>query len=174
MNSDHRNNQKLTARRERAPNRWGVSLLPMLLVAVAGIATAQPLEETTSVKKEATERTVELQKITALSSMQLYTQFALVRNMLTGEWDEKLFKQFSYYDGINLQMMQHYEEEFKGDKKWGPFLKMKNSLHKNIYDDLEPLIRKKRKNERLTAADLEKLQGLDNLILQKLIKSETE
>ena len=170
MNRDHKNTQKLTARRERAPNRWGVSLLTMLLVAVAGIATAQPLEETTSVKKEATERTVEVQKITSLSSMQFYTHFALVRNMLKGEWDDKLFEQFSFYDGMNLQMMQRYEKELKGDRKWGPFLKMKNSLHRKVYDDLEPLIRKKRENQNLTAADLEELEALDKLILEKLIK----
>ena len=119
---------------------------------------------------DATARTVELQKITMLSSMQCYTQFALVRNMLKGEWDEKLFEQFSLYDGMNLQMMQSYEEKLKKDKKWGPFLEMKNSLHKRVYDDLGPLIRKKRKNEELTATDLETLETLDKLIFDKLIK----
>lgn len=142
----------------------------ILLVAVGGIAAAQPVDETTSVTKQATERTVELQEISMLSSMQLYTHFALVRNMLKGEWDEKLFEQFSACDGMNLQMMQRYEEKFKGDRKWGPFFKMKNSLHKRVDDDLEPLVRKNRQNQELTAVDLERLKALDKLILEKLVK----
>jgi hypothetical protein len=170
MNRDQKDITSLIARREKAPKRPTVSVSIILLVAVTGIAAAQPADETTSVKKEATERTVELQKITALSSMQFYTHFALVRNMLKGEWDDKLFAQFSSYDGMNLQMMQRYEEELKGDRTWGPFLKMKNSLHRKVYDDLEPLIRKKRMNQNLTAADLKELEALDKLILEKLIK----
>jgi hypothetical protein len=170
MNRDQKDTASHIARREKAPKRPTVSVCIILLVAVSGIAAAEPADETTSVNKEATGRTVELQKITALSSMQFYTHFALVRIMLTGEWDDKLFEQFSFYDGMNLQMMQGYEEELKGDKKWGPFLKMKNLLHKRVYDDLKPLVRKKRNREELAAADLEKLKALDKLILEKLIK----
>ena len=116
------------------------------------------------------ETTVELQRMTALSSMQFYTYFALVRNMLEATWDDDLFKQFSLYDGMNLQMMQRLEEKLQGDKKWGQFLRIKNALHQKVHDDLEPLILKKRENQNLSANDTEKLKALDKLILEKLIK----
>lgn len=98
----------------------------------------------------AQQRTIELQKITTLSSMQLYTHFALIRKMLKEEWDEETFRKFSWYDGVNLEMMQGYEKELKENKKWGPFLRMKNALHQQVYDDLKPFIRKKRLGEELT------------------------
>ena len=47
---------------------------------------------------------------------------------------------------------------------------MKNALHQQVYDDLMPLIRKKRMGEELTAADVEKLNDLDKMIFDKLIK----
>lgn len=115
-------------------------------------------------------RTIELQRITTLSSMQFYTNFALIRKMLKDEWDEENFRKFSWYDGVNLKMMKGYEEKLKEDKKWGPFRKMTNALHQRVYDDLKPLIRKKRMGEELTAADYEKLVELDKLIFDKLIK----
>ena len=114
--------------------------------------------------------TIELQKLTTLSSMQFYTHFALIQKMLMGKWDEETFKKFSQYDGINLKIMQAYEKQLKENIKWGPFLKMKNTLHQQIYEDLKPLIRKKRMGEELTAADIEKLKDLDELIFNKIIK----
>lgn len=67
-------------------------------------------------------------------------------------------------------MMQGYEKQLKDNKKWGPFLRTKNALHQQVYDDLKPLIRKKRMGEELTAADVEKLVDLDKLIFEKLVK----
>ena len=118
----------------------------------------------------AQQRTIELQRITTLSSMQFYTHFALIRKMLKEEWNEEAFRRFSWYDGVNLNMMRGYEKQLKENKKWGPFFKMKNGLHQQVYDDLEPLILKKRMGEELTATDLEKLVDLDKLIFDKLIK----
>ena len=90
--------------------------------------------------------------------------------MLTQQWDEKTFKKFSLYDRMNLKMMQGYENQFKEHKVWGPFLQMKNALHQRVYDDLKPLIRKKRMSAKLNAIDVEKLVELDKLIFDKLIK----
>jgi hypothetical protein len=118
----------------------------------------------------ALQRTIELQRITALSSSQFYTHFALIRIMLNGEWDDETFQKCSWYDGVNLNMMRGYEKRLKDNKKWGPFLKMKNALHQQVYDDLMPMIRKKRMSEELTAADVEKLNELDKMIFDKLIK----
>ncbi len=160
----------LNARRENAAKRCSLPVVMTLVAVVAGTATAAPTQETTSVNKKTIPSTVELQNMTALSSMQLYTQFALIRNMLEGKWNEKVFEQFSFYDGMNLQMMQSYEKQLAEDKRWGPFLKMKNSLPKKIYDDLQPLIRQKRNNENLTDADLETLEAWDKLIFDKLVK----
>ena len=46
----------------------------------------------------------------------------------------------------------------------------RQALHQQVYDDLMPLIRKKRMGEELTAADVEKLNDLDKMIFDKLIK----
>jgi len=128
-------------------------------------SSEKPAQEATT-----QQTTIELQKLTTLSSMQFYTHFALIQKMLMGKWDEDTFKKFSLYDGINLKMMQAYEKQLKEDAKWGPFLKMKNTLHQQVYEDLKPLIRKKRKGEKLTAADIENLKDLDELIFNKIIK----
>ena len=116
------------------------------------------------------ENDADLQRITALSSMQFYTYFALVQKMLTHQWDEETFRKFSLYDRMNLKMMQDYENQLKEHKVWGPFFKMKNALHQKINRELQPLINKKRKSEKLTAADKEKLIELDKLIFEKMIK----
>ena len=118
----------------------------------------------------AQQQTMELQRLTTLSSMQFYTHFALLRKMLNEQWDEETFQKFSWYDGVNLRMMQGYEKQLKDNKKWSPFLRMKNALHQQVYDDLKPLIRKKRMGGELTAADVEKLVELDKLIFDNLIK----
>jgi len=76
----------------------------------------------------------------------------------------------SLYAAMNLKMMQSYENQLKEHKVWEPFLKMKNALHQQVYDDLKPLIRKKRMSAKLTAIDVEKLVELDKLIFDKLIK----
>jgi hypothetical protein len=141
----------------------------MVIVALL-TSTARSADETALVKKEATGKSVKLQEMTSLSSMQFYTYFALVRNMLEGTWDDNLFQQFALYDGMNLQMMQRHEEKLERDKKWEPFLKMKNALHKKVYEELKPLIRNKRENQNLSATDTEKLKALDRLILETLIK----
>ena len=111
-----------------------------------------------------------LQEISTLSSSQFYTHFALIRTMLEGEWNQKVFEKFSYYDGVNLQMMRRYAEELKDDEKWGPFFEMKNALHLEVYEKLQPLIEKKRGDEDLTGADGKLLEDLDERIFEKLMK----
>lgn len=109
------------------------------------------------------------QEITAISSMQFYTNFALIRTMLEGKWDDEVFQQFSYYDGTNLQMMKDYEAEMTNDKIWGKFLRQKNAVHHKIYEDLKPLISKKRENKELSKDELLTLESLNKLIYEKLI-----
>ena len=90
--------------------------------------------------------------------------------MLKGDWDQKVFEQFSYYDGVSLQLTKRYGEKLKDDKKWGPFFEMKNSLHMETYKQLKPLIEKKGKGEQLEKADRKLLEDLDQRILEKLMK----
>jgi len=120
--------------------------------------------------QEAPPSTKVLQELATLSSSQFYTQFALTRVMLEGEWNQKVFEQFSWYDGVNLRMMKRYGETLKDDKKWGPFLEMKNALHSETYEKLKPLIEKKRDGGKLTDADRKRLEELDKRIFEKLIK----
>jgi len=111
-----------------------------------------------------------LQEISMLSASQFYTQFALVRTMLEGTWNQKVYEQFAYYDGINLNLMKRYGDQLKDDPKWGPFFKMQNTLHLEVYEALQPLIAKKRKDEPLTDSDRKRLEELDKQIFAKLIK----
>ena len=154
-------------------------LMPLVLLTAVAVANDEPAETakhlSNSLPPNATvdgsvETNVDLQRITTLSSMQFYTHFALIQKMLTQQWDEETFKKFSLYDAMNLKMMQSYENQLKEHKVWGPFLKMKNALHQQVYDDLKPLIRKKRMSAKLTAIDVEKLVELDKVIFDKLIK----
>ena len=39
--------------------------------------------------------------------------------MLNGEWDDETFQKFSWYDGVNLNMMRGYEKETKRQQKMG-------------------------------------------------------
>lgn len=123
-----------------------------------------------SLGQEAKATKIGPQQITAISSMQFYTTFVLIRTMLEGDWNDKVFQQFSYYDGMNLKAMKDYETEMADDKIWGEFLRQKNSIHQKVYEELKPLFSKKRANEGLTKEDLLKLESLDKLIYEKLIK----
>lgn len=136
------------------------SILCLILAAFCASARGEDAQPST--------RTI--QEISTLSSSQFYTHFALIRTMLEGEWNQKVFEKFSFYDGINLQMMKRYGEELKDDKTWGPFFEMKNALHLEVYEKLQPLIEKRRGDEDLTEADQKLLEDLDNRIFEKLIK----
>lgn len=136
------------------------TILCLTLAAFCGSALADEPPPSTKV----------LQELTALSSSQFYTHFALTRIMLEGTWDQKVFKQFSSYDGLNLQMMERHGEQLQDDKKWGPFFAKKNALHREIYKKLQPLIERKRNGEKLTKADQKLLEDLDKKILEGLIK----
>ena len=120
--------------------------------------------------EEAPPSTKVLHELTVLSSQQFHTHFALTRAMLEGTWNQKVFKQFSFYDGLNLQMMERYGKLLKDDKKWGPFFAKKTALHLEVYKKLQPLIERKRNGEKLTKADQKLLEDLDKQILEKLIK----
>lgn len=115
-------------------------------------------------------RTQTIQEIATLASSQFYTHFALTRIMLEGEWNQKVFEKFSYCDGMTLVMMKRYGDKLKDDKKWGPFFKMRNTLHFDIFEKLQPLIEKKRGGEDLTDADRKLLERFDNRIFEKLMK----
>lgn len=43
--------------------------------------------------------------------------------MLEGEWDEKVYQQFSYYDGLVYEVIKKNENTYLDDTVWGPFLK---------------------------------------------------
>lgn len=120
--------------------------------------------------EDAPPSTQTIQEISTLSSSQFYTHFALIRTMLEGEWNQKVFEKFSYYDGMNLQMMKRYAEQLGDDKKWGPFFEMKNALHLEVYEKLQPLIERKRGGEDLTDTERKLLDDLDNRIFEKLMK----
>lgn len=136
------------------------SILCLVLAAFCGSARGEDAQPSTQT----------IQEISTLSSSQFYTHFALIRTMLEGKWNQKVFEKYSFYDGVNLQMMKRYGEELKDDKKWGPFFDMRNALHLEVYEKLQPLIKKKRGDKDLTDADQKLLDDLDNRIFEKLMK----
>ena len=136
------------------------NILCLILISFCGSALSEEPPPPTQV----------FQEISTLSSSQFYTNFTLIRTMLKGDWDQKVFEQFSYYDGVSLQLTKRYGEKLKDDKKWGPFFEMKNSLHMETYKQLKPLIEKKGKGEQLGKADRKLLEDLDQRIPEKLMK----
>lgn len=136
------------------------SLLIFVLIVTSGLSADDSMKKGSGVR---------LQEITAISTAQFYTNFALIRTMLEGTWNEKTFEQFSNYDGMNLNLMIEYQKEWKEDKIRGPFLEKKIKVHQSVYEKLFPLIEKKRSKRILETKDFETLDTLDKLIFKGLI-----
>ena len=111
-----------------------------------------------------------IQEIATLSSSQFYTNFALLRTMLEGGWNQKVCDQFSYYDGVNLQLVKRYREKLKDDRVWGPFFRKKYSVHVETYKALKPLIEKRRRGMMISDTDRALLKKLHQRIYENLIK----
>ena len=71
-----------------------------------------------------------------------------MKKMLEGE-DEKVYQQFSYYDGLVYEVIKKYETTHQGDALWRPALK-KRLVHTQIFKEMQPLIKKRQDGERLS------------------------
>ena len=111
-----------------------------------------------------------VEDVVTLSSVQFATHFELVKQMLEGEWDEKVYQQFSYYDGLVYEVTKKYENTYQDDAVWGPFLKKQIEVRLHVLKEMQPLIKKRQAGERLSDEEQVWLESVGKEIWEKLLK----
>lgn len=111
-----------------------------------------------------------VEDVVTLSSVQFATHFQLMKKMLGGEWDEKVYQQFSYYDGLVYEVIKKYETAHQGDAVWGAALKKRLDVHTQIFREMQPLIKKRQDSERLSNKEQLWLELAGRKIWEKLLK----
>ena len=113
---------------------------------------------------------INLQRFSNASSYQFMATFALFKEMLENEWDEKLFRQFEFYERLNQQAVSSYQEQYQDDKTWGPWFRKKGTFQQENFKKLVPYIQKRRKGEALSPDDMGSLLQLQRQITAQLGK----
>ena len=90
--------------------------------------------------------------------------------MLEGEWDEKVYQQFSYYDGLVYEVIKKYENTYLDDTVCGPFLKKRVDVHTQILKEMQPLIKKRQDGERLLNKEQLWLESAGQKIWEELVR----
>ena len=111
-----------------------------------------------------------VEDVVILSSVQFATHFELMKKMLEGEWDEKVYQQFSYYDGLVYEVIKKYETTHQGDAVWVPALKKRLDVHTQILKEIQPLIKKRQDGERLSNKEQLWLQSAGQKIWEELVR----
>jgi len=109
-----------------------------------------------------------LQALSNASSFQFMATVALYKEMLLNSWDEKTYRQFSYYHGLNQTALSELSETHKNDKTWGPWFESRFSYQASVYEALQPYIAKKRKGELMSAQDIAGLTQIQREVTAKL------
>tara|TARA_Y100000385_G_scaffold275381_1_gene319711 strand:+ start:576 stop:998 length:423 start_codon:yes stop_codon:yes gene_type:complete len=105
-----------------------------------------------------------------LASVQFATHLELMHMMLTGDWDEKTYQRFSYYDGLVYQLVKKYEKGNQDDPVWGPAMKRRVELQVRILERMKPLVEKRQAGDRLSDDDRAWLEAANKEVLEKLCK----
>ena len=111
-----------------------------------------------------------VEDVVTLSSVQFATHFEFMKQMLEGEWDEKVYQQFSYYDGLVYEVMKKYETTHQDDAVWGPFLKKRIEVRLHVLKEMQPLIKKRQAGERRSNEEQVWLESAGKEIWEKLLK----
>lgn len=111
-----------------------------------------------------------VEDVVILSSVQFATHFELMKKMLEGEWDEKVYQQFSYYDGLVYEVIKKYENTYQDDVVWGPFLKKRVDVHMQVFKEMKPLIKKRQAGGRLSDEEQAWLESTGKEIWEKILK----
>ena len=111
-----------------------------------------------------------VEDVVTLSSIQFATHFELMKKMLEGEWDEKVYQQFSYYDGLVYEVIKKYETTHQVDAVWGPALKKRLDVHTQIFKEMQPLIKKRQDGERLSNKEQLWLESAGQKIWEELVR----
>ena len=109
-----------------------------------------------------------LQTLSKSSSFQFMATITLYREMLVHSWDEKLYRQFSYYHGLNQASLSELAKTYESDETWGPWFKERATYQASVYEALQPYIVKKRKGESMTAQDNAELTQIQREVTAKL------
>ena len=109
-----------------------------------------------------------LQMFSNASSYQFMATVALYKEMLMNDWDEKVYRQYAYYHGMNQSALSELLKTYNKDKVWGPWFKEKSDYQASVYKALEPYINKKRKGQALSTQDIADLTQLQREVNTKL------
>ena len=111
-----------------------------------------------------------VEDVVTLSSVQFATHFELMKQMLESDWDEKVYQQFSYYDGLGYEVLKKYKNTYQDDTVWGPFLNNRIEFHSQLLQDVQPLIAKRQAGEQLSNEEHVWLESTGKKIWKKLLK----
>jgi len=111
-----------------------------------------------------------VEDVVTLSSVQFATHFELMKQMLESDWDEKVYQQFSYYDGLGYEVLKKYKHAYQDDAVWGPFLNKRIEFHAQLLQDIQPLIAKRQAGEQLSNEEHVWLESTGKKIWEKLLK----
>ena len=111
-----------------------------------------------------------VEDVVTLSSVQFATHFELMKQMLESDWDEKVYQQFSYYDGLGYEVLKKYKNTYQDDTVWGPFLNNRIEFHAQLLQDIQPLIAKRQAGEQLSNEEHVWLESIGKKIWKKLLK----
>ena len=117
---------------------------------------------------DSAEQTKMLQALSNASSFQFMATIALYREMLLNSWDEKTYRQFAYYHGVNQAALTDMAKTHENDKIWGPWFKEKLASQKSIYESLKPYIAKKRNGESMSPQAIAELTQIMRQATAKL------
>jgi hypothetical protein len=88
-----------------------------------------------------------VEDVVTLSSVQFVTHFEVMKQMLESDWDEKVYQQFSYYDGLGYEVLKKYKNTYQDDSVWGQFLTERIEFHAQLLQDIQPRIAKRQAGE---------------------------
>ena len=111
-----------------------------------------------------------VEDVVTLSSVQFATHFEVMKQMLESDWDEKVYQQFSYYDGLGYEVLKKYKNTYQDDAVWGPFLNNRIEFHAQLLQDIQPLIAKRQAGEQLSNEEHVWLESTGKKIWEKLLK----
>ena len=111
-----------------------------------------------------------VEDVVTLSSIQFATHFELMKKILEGEWDEKVYQEVSCYDGLVYEVIKKYENTYQEDAVWGPFLTKRVDVHTQFFKEMKQLIRKRQAGERLSNEDQFWLESGGQKIWEELLK----
>ena len=92
-----------------------------------------------------------------------------MKKMLEGEWDEKVYQQFSYYDGLVYEVIKKYETTHQV-MLCGASLKKRLDVHTQILKEMQPLIKKRQDGERLSNKEQLWLESAGQKIWEELVR----